>query len=287
MPLETETMAFARAENGRVVHIDEIENGLACGCVCLKCWGKVVARKGNVRQHHFSHYKADAGLRCTETALHCAAKAILKLERRLVLPPQHEGIGIGAAIEAVFDSVSLERCLGSGPDGTEIIADAYGEGAMDVVIEIAVHHRVPQDKAEKIRRLGLPAVEIDLANSASSLWDWDALGHAVITDPQRRHWINLPEPELVAKEDFAIETRDRTWRFRIRGAPVVARRLPFRNVSVWHTFNAEVREVVEKICRGRGWWHGKHRNWVVFDHFWPDVFAELQEASEAMADDKR
>jgi len=211
MPYEPETMTFALAADGRKVHIDEVANGLACDCVCLKCGGKLVGRHGDVRQHHFSHYLATDGFGCTETALHLAAKAIIQQERRLILPQQLAGMGLQLGVEVCFDSVSLEYRLGSGAEGTEIVADAYGHGAIDMVIEIAVHHEVDQNKVEKIRRLGLPAVEITLTNSVSSLWDWETLRHAVVADPLRRRWINLPEPEPVAELPIFISQTPPTW----------------------------------------------------------------------------
>lgn len=278
MPYEPETMTFALAADGRVVHIDEVANGLACECVCLKCGGKLVGRHGDVRQHHFSHYLAIDGAGCTETALHKAAKAIIQQERHLVLPHQLEGMGVPLGDAASFDSVSLEHRMGSSEDGTEIVADAYGQGTIDVVIEIAVHHRVDHGKAEKIRRLGLPAVEIDLANALSSIWDWVALRHAVVADPHRRHWIYLPEPEPIIEAHPCIASTPPIWEFNIRGARVVARKLPYKNVAIWHSFDPVVRGIVEGACRGRGWWSSKYRNWVVFDYFWPEVFAALQAA---------
>jgi len=280
MPHEPETMTFARAADGRMVHIDEVANGLACECFCLKCEGKLVGRHGDVRQHHFSHYLAIDGVGCSETALHKAAKEIIQQERRLALPHQLAGMGLQLGDEVCFESVSLEHRLGSGEAGTEIVADAYGHGSEGMVIEIAVHHRVDQGKAEKIRRLGLPAVEIVLTNAVSSLWDWEALRHAVVTDTHRRHWIHSPEPEPVSAPPACIAPSALTWQFRVHGTAVVARKLPFRNVSVWHSFDPYVRQIVERACRGRGWWNGKYRNWVVFDRFWPEVFARLQAADQ-------
>ncbi|MHB1099635.1 MAG: hypothetical protein ACYCZR_08780 [Burkholderiales bacterium] len=280
MPHECETMTFARAADGRMVHIDEVANGLACECVCLKCGGKLIGRHGEVRQHHFSHYLATEGMGCTETALHKAAKEIIQQEKRLALPHQLAGMGLQLGAEACFDSVSLEHRLGCGEACTEIVADAYGQGVIDMVIEIAVFHRTGQDKAEKIHRLGLPAVEIDLANAASSLWDWDALRHAVVNDPSRRRWIYLPEPEPVAEPPVLDAPTPPTWEFSIRGTPVVARKLPFENVAVWHPYDPGVREVVEGACRGRGRWNKKYRNWIVFDNCWPKVFAMLQWAND-------
>ena len=62
--------------SGDLVHITEVERGLACGCICPCCENQLIARKGPIVAHHFAH----AGENCeggAETALHLAAKEIL------------------------------------------------------------------------------------------------------------------------------------------------------------------------------------------------------------------
>jgi len=88
------------------------------------------------------------------------------------------------------------------------------------------------------------------------------------------------EPETIAKQKPLTASAPPIWEFNIRGARVVARKLPFGNFSVWHSFDPDVREVVEGACRGRGRWQSKYRNWVVFDRFWPEVFATLLAADQ-------
>ncbi len=271
------TMTFALSAEGRVVHINEVANGLACGCVCLKCGEKLVGRQGEIRGHHFSHYLASETASCPETALHRAAKEILLREMRVRLPDQLEGMAAVPGTEVRFERVSLEHRLGNPEAGTELVADAWGEGVTNMVIEIAVSHRVDPAKAEKLRKLGVCAMEIDLADVLAEYWDWQTLRHAVVIDPGRRTWVTLPEAE--PDHSLVTESGPLSWRFRIRGSTVVARKLPICNVSVWHHINPAVRAVVEQACRGRGKWDPQYNNWVVFDHFWPEVRAILQAAS--------
>jgi hypothetical protein len=40
-----------------LIGIDDAENGLKCNCICYSCGGKLIARKGDERQHHFAHHK--------------------------------------------------------------------------------------------------------------------------------------------------------------------------------------------------------------------------------------
>ena len=50
-------MIFSWAEdaNGRMVHVDDVPNGLNCGCSCPCCHERLQARHGEVRAHGFAH----------------------------------------------------------------------------------------------------------------------------------------------------------------------------------------------------------------------------------------
>lgn len=62
-------------KDGRIVHVDSVDSGRACGCICPACKEMLVARKGRIRVHHFAH---DAGAACDgESALHATAKLLL------------------------------------------------------------------------------------------------------------------------------------------------------------------------------------------------------------------
>lgn len=49
----------------------------------------------------------------------------------------------------------------------------------------------------------------------------------------------------------------------INGVEVTTRMLPSGDMVVWHPAGSVVRSVVESICRGRGYWDPKYRNWIV------------------------
>lgn len=62
-------------KDGRIVHVDSVARGRACGCACPACDGLLIARKGNHRTHHFAH---DRDTVCDgESALHATAKLLL------------------------------------------------------------------------------------------------------------------------------------------------------------------------------------------------------------------
>lgn len=48
-------LVFAQHKGGRIVHVGEVPSGLACDCKCLDCDEPLIARKGEIREHHFGH----------------------------------------------------------------------------------------------------------------------------------------------------------------------------------------------------------------------------------------
>ena len=77
-------MIFAKQKDtGRIVGIDEVESGLKCNCVCPHCGARLEAKKGKKNIHHFAHSENTETSFCSESALHLAAKEILKEERKI------------------------------------------------------------------------------------------------------------------------------------------------------------------------------------------------------------
>jgi hypothetical protein len=64
-------------KDGRMVAPAEVESGLDCGCTCLGCGDKLIAKKGAKRAWHFAHHVVLATQSCVETGIHAAAKQIL------------------------------------------------------------------------------------------------------------------------------------------------------------------------------------------------------------------
>ena len=54
-------IVFARRASGGLAHIDEVDNGKACGCRCLACNEGLIARQGEVLSHSFAHPEFDIG----------------------------------------------------------------------------------------------------------------------------------------------------------------------------------------------------------------------------------
>ena len=56
MVWENDGVPFSVDDNGKFRDVADVKRGLRCGCFCADCKGPLVAKKGEVRVHHFAHH---------------------------------------------------------------------------------------------------------------------------------------------------------------------------------------------------------------------------------------
>lgn len=268
-------MTFAFDPHGRIAHIDDVENGAACQCTCPHCHSPLIAKNGgHERAHHFAHDNFSESSGCAETALHLAAKQIIADYKQVTVPPSVESSEFGTI--ATLEQVWLEHRLENPANSDWIVADCYAttEGK-PFVIEIAVNHRVDQDKAAKLKALNIQAMEIELSDWIHQHWTWNELEEAVLVDPTRRSWIHVPAEEKPSTASEPLLTRE-SWTFSLNGRWIWVKKMPFGNLKVYHKPDKHLQSIVEPICRGKGYWNGKpYYNWIIFDQFKAELLAQL------------
>jgi hypothetical protein len=173
-----------------LVHVSQVPQGLACGCVCAHCRKPLIARKGPKVVHHFAHYKGAECAKALETALHLEAKRILADRREIRLPAVEIRLDYGPRVipispERTFalDDVRLECRTG------DIVPDILAHcGTRPLMIEIRVTHPVDETKLSKIRELGVSTIEIDLS-SACRDFSPEGLSNAIVEQTTNKHWL--------------------------------------------------------------------------------------------------
>ena len=224
--------------DGAPVEVSEVEFGLACSCVCPSCKRPLQARKGKIRSHYFAHDPSAGAFVCAsafETSIHPMAKEILKDDGSLVFPglaikrtaedltgKHHtKEIQIEEAGRQSFESVELEKRLDDiRPD---IIAYIDGD---PLAIEVAVTSFVRKEKKQKIRKLGLPAVEIDLS-SVSYTTTKEELRNLINSESTKKVWLSNPKAieakrDLKANLEAEIQRINEAIRLSTRRSPVQA-----------------------------------------------------------------
>lgn len=298
---ETVLQTFALNNQGVTVHVNDVARGAACDCICPACGAPVIARQGDVRGWHFAH---QAGADCpgaVESALHKAAKEVVRRARGIELPPlmvsrtHRRADGQEATAEARrdfgwvdFDEVQLEAPIGS------IRPDVVGYcREQPWIVEIRVSHAVDAEKIAMIRRFEIAAIEVQLDPETLSACDWPALEAAVIDAVDNKIWLHCPDEDLMAAEagQRAREMADRLpplpsptgartkVRYEIGGMFVNVTELPFGH-SVWCSWHPQVSPLISRVAKGLGGrWKNQYRNWLVPKACGGELHRQLRELS--------
>jgi hypothetical protein len=185
---------FGEQADGTIAHISEVSSGLECNCVCPGCGTRLVARKGDKKDHHFGHYGIEDGRLCQtgpETALNKFAKEVLARRLELKLPPLVVGEGPSKWIGYLggiyrFDAALLESRL------AEIVPDVIvRKGERHLLVEFMVTHACDVAKIARIVAMDVAAIEIDLSELPRDTTRAD-LEEAILTAAPRK-WLHNPK----------------------------------------------------------------------------------------------
>ncbi|TOG82168.1 hypothetical protein CGI93_17625 [Vibrio parahaemolyticus] len=212
----------------QLVHISDVDSGLACGCTCVSCGESLVAKKGQKRENHFAHSSGKSCAHAVETAIHLAAKEILDQYREIKLPPvsirfetNRASCKISDEKLITIDSLKIEKGVnGLVPD---LIATVHGR---DLFVEVFVTHSVDERKKKKIEELGVSAIEIDLSNAPRDM-SKDALKELVINSVDNKKWIynarGKHEFQRMLRQTRPLEMTPRGFASHIDHCPIKAR----------------------------------------------------------------
>lgn len=145
-------------KDNELLTIDEVESGLSCKCVCPGCKKQLIARKGELKAHHFAHYQSNDCKSGLETVLHKLSKEIIAESKTFTTPILYYPstyFEIFSETEISVDDVKLEKRVGEFiPD---IIIETKGK---KLLVEIIVSNPVSWKKLQRIRAENLPAIAI-------------------------------------------------------------------------------------------------------------------------------
>jgi ribosomal protein S27AE len=232
-------------------HIDEVDNGINCNCVCPNCGGKLLAKHGEVKEHHFAHEAKECDITIAqETALHIIAKEIISEMKYIVLPKviiedtfafysKEEYRKIINKENLIFkiekykeinknvDNVVVEKYIGNiKPD---IVIEIDGK---QILCEIAVTHFIDEEKKQKIINLDIPTIEIDLSQykkTVNNLGKED-LKNIIVKDTMHKKWIyykqyNKDVLDIRRKNNFIISKYDELNNYWVENFPEQYRKL--------------------------------------------------------------
>lgn len=155
------SMYYANNEHNKLIHISQSERGLNCNCTCIACGEILVAKKGKIMEHHFSH--ASLKESCSihpESLLHRYGKEVIQRHQHITLPENTSFIQQSGNVYLQLNHIQTEQSIENiRPD---ITANITNGAQQKLHIELLVTHSVSDEKSAIIAELKLNTVEIDL-----------------------------------------------------------------------------------------------------------------------------
>ncbi|PTX98537.1 hypothetical protein [Opitutus sp. ER46] len=167
-----------------MVHVQDVANGLACGCVCEECHAPLVARnRGLVRMPHFAHASGQACHNTGEPGLVRSAAAILNEVRQLLVPGwgTHGGRRRARAVRIDSASAVIER--GQRPEVLVIARERR------LRLFIRPSERTPADLLEPVREAGVSAMQLAVPTDPDDVITAGRLADALVSDDYARWWL--------------------------------------------------------------------------------------------------
>ena len=185
-------ITYALDENNRPVNIDDVPRGIACNCTCAACGERLIAKKGDVKIHHFAHVSGADCVHGVQTALHLAAKRYIEKNQFLHVPKlfleysSNHIIPIELERNLRADRIELEKRIG------DIIPDiTIYSGNKIYLVEVFVTHQVDEVKLERIQKIGLPTLEVNLCDVSRENFETQLFRRISRSSPYVR-WIYHP-----------------------------------------------------------------------------------------------
>lgn len=274
---------FAVDQANRITHIAETERGLNCNCSCIVCGERMVAKKGDEREHHFAHESNKAACVVNhETVLHQFAKRVIQESGGLMVPfVEYHNAAHSLELNGMNPSwlnltnIEVEKPI----DG--IIPDLMGySGNTPVIIEVAYSSFVDREKQGKIDHLGLWAIEIDLRTFDQENFDPIEVKEAIINSVEIKSWLVSHETVIIKKPSYSEEI------ITIKGIWVSVRELPFGDLAIKViAYNPEVNAIVKAIAkRYYGRWRQDYKNWIVDKRWLQQAKNDLKAAADSVFD---
>lgn len=289
------SMFVALDPNDQLITIQTALRGLACNCTCICCGEPVVARKGLIREHHFSHHSnKESCFIQRESLLHLYAKQVIRNHLGLQLPPMPGSWPESEDKSSWWDFERVDEEVpqpGFQPDLVALLKDGS-----QLFIEIAVTSFISEEKLERIKSVGINTVEIDLSEllfNKQPIPSEEVKVH-ILEQTRNKSWI-YPEPppmpllpaidwQSIPAKPPAAEPQVKCieHRYTIMGMWVSARILPTGSVAVrsW-SFNPQITELL-KSWRNElgGEYNPKFKNWIYYPRSREEVLNRLQQLNE-------
>lgn len=285
---------FGLNECNQLVHVSEVERGLACRCHCVQCQEPLVARQGQVRGHHFAHASNREACESNhETLLHWYAKRLIVEACGLVVPMTPAaaaalGVSDRNTVEILHaqGEVKEEVYLGDIRPDVLVVADS----GVVVAIEVAYSSFCDVVKAAAFAARDMPALEIDLSSFPPDTFDPILVKEAVIRSVNGKRWVWPTEMPADPTEPISptdpqpahAQARLPQEKIAFSGRWVFIRQLPSGDIAIKvGAWDPDLVPLVRSVAKAHGGdYNPRYKTWIVPRRWAATVRAKLKREAE-------
>jgi hypothetical protein len=224
MRWENDGVPFAVDASGTFRDVAEVTRGLSCGCYCADCKGPLVAKKGEIKIHHFAHHDRRDCRHALEASLFGmimtlaqspgAALMVPPCGDRHQLVPRPDQIFTDAQEAAFFRTrwviegtrVSLESCRTAGTDMNASAPEIPEIEIANVQVHVLSHRKREADLVPRRGANSSAVLLLDLRDYAARWWS--------ICDAQKGERIEVAKSATqVMRGWLESDVGGRTWLF--------------------------------------------------------------------------
>lgn len=171
----------------------EVPKGLDCHCVCPICGEDLIARKGDVRVHHFAHRSGADCQGARAAMLHKLVQEVIAEEKTILLPPFNKQFVHQPARLVTFDDVSVATlCKDENKTHQPDCVGTVKSEGIEIAIEISCTTRISKTRREEISSQQRYYVEIDFAKILNTDYTKETIKEKLLTRSYERWWIWHP-----------------------------------------------------------------------------------------------
>lgn len=176
--------SWAEDAQGKMVHVDDVPRGLACGCVCPCCREKLLARHGDIKEHGFAHHSDNRGANldiCYRVVLYKLAEQIIQTRKKIHAPSYY---GIFKEKDIEFVDVKIDGRYEREDKQPDVIATTKDN--QQYIIEFTFDYKVQHKQAIDYKNLN--CLEINLSNQTL-----ESVEKFLLEENKDRIWFNNQE----------------------------------------------------------------------------------------------
>lgn len=221
--------------NNKVVHISEVSSGVQNDCICPACGDVLVAKKGNIQVHHFSHYSVINCAGDPESLLHLLVKSLLLDCKIFMLPGTPKALDIHDAESEV--NINEFRC--------DVLFNTSKQRPL--IVEVFVTHKTDKNKIGKIEEAGIDAIELTVPAGVMSMPP-NEIRHELESSIKWKSWLCGENNQIEEACNAETHRRERNSYFREIEAISIA---TVRKIPSWSSLynNQEAVAMISAECR--------------------------------------